>query len=106
MLVHHLKFYNEVVLTRLSGTNPRISSANGFDMMPIKNEQEWRQLVDDCLQSAKKIAEAALVFPADQLDTVPAGGHNHMYKNLHGIAEHAHYHVGQITILKNLLRCA
>lgn len=104
MLVHHLKFYNEVVLKRLHGTNPKISSANGFDMPPVENEEQWKQLVNDCLQSAKKLAEAALVFPAEKLESVPAGGHNNMYKNLHGIAEHAHYHVGQITILKKLLR--
>lgn len=104
MLVHHLKFYNEVVLKRLQGTNPKISSANGFDMPPIQNEQQWKQLVSDCLQSAKNLAEAALAFPADKLESVPVGGHNNMYKNLHGIAEHVHYHLGQITILKKLLR--
>jgi hypothetical protein len=26
------------------------------------------------------------------------------YRNLHGIIEHAHYHLGQIVLLKKLIR--
>ena len=104
MLVHHLKFYNEIVLKRLQGSNPKLSNANGFDIPLIENEEQWKQLVEDCLQSAKKLAEATTVFPAEKLGSIPNDGHTTMYKNLHGIAEHAHYHIGQITIIKKLLR--
>ena len=31
-LVHHLTFYNSVVISRLSGEDPEITAANGFDM--------------------------------------------------------------------------
>ena len=43
-LVHHLSFYNEVVIQRLSGTIPVIDESNGFDVPAIKNEDDWARI--------------------------------------------------------------
>ena len=57
-LLYHMSFYNDVVMQRLAGVNPAISSANGFDIPPIKNEHDWKKLKERNLDSARKLAEA------------------------------------------------
>src|SRR3954464_15889023 len=57
-LVHHISFYNEIVLKRLQGINPVIGNANGFDLPPVQNEQDWTKLKERCFQSAHDLAAA------------------------------------------------
>ena len=103
-LVHHLSFYNDVVMQRLAGINPVITEANGFDLPAIKNEHDWKKLKERNLESARKLAEAVKKFPEEKIFEPTITGHTTHYKTLHGIAEHAHYHLGQIVLLKKLVQ--
>jgi uncharacterized damage-inducible protein DinB len=103
-LVYHISFYNEIVLKRLQGISPVIGNANGFDLPPIKNEHDWTKLKEKCFQSARDLAAAVLKFPEERLFELTVTGHSTNYKTLHGVAEHAHYHLGQIVLLKKLIK--
>jgi len=103
-LLYHIKFYNKHVMQRLEGTAPAINDANGFDMPPLENENDWKKLVDDTHQSFIRLAGAAKNFPEERLSEITPNGDSSYYKTLHGIVEHAHYHLGQIIILKHLIR--
>ena len=103
-LVYHISFYNEIVLQRLQGINPSISSANGFDLPPIKSEHDWFQIKQRCFQSAHDLAAAVIKLPEEKLGELTVTGHSTHYKTLHGVAEHAHYHLGQIVLLKKLVK--
>lgn len=105
-LLYHLTFYNEVVLQRLLGIYEAIPSSNGFDLPVLSSEESWQKLKDNNLQSAHKLSEGILLFPEDRLFDLTANGGSTYYKNLHGIAEHAHYHLGQMVILKKLIRAS
>ena len=50
------------------------------------------------------IAEAVKKFPEEKIFEPTITGHTTHYKTLHGIAEHAHYHLGQIILLKKLVK--
>lgn len=43
-LLHHITFYNEVVLERLKGNIPLISEANGFDVPILTKVNDWLEL--------------------------------------------------------------
>ncbi|HNP21396.1 MAG TPA: DinB family protein [Panacibacter sp.] len=103
-LVHHLTFYNSVVISRLSGEDPEITAANGFDMPPVRTEFAWEQLKNSCLKSGAELAAIVKTIPQEKLCEPTVHGNATYYKTLHGISEHAHYHLGQIVILKKLLR--
>lgn len=103
-LVHHLSFYNDIVMQRLSGNDPVIGETNGFDVPAINNEEDWIKLKERNTQSAQQLAEAVKAFPEEKIFELTATGHATNYKTLHGIAEHAHYHLGQIVLLKKLIR--
>jgi len=103
-LVYHISFYNEIVLNRLQGINPVISNANGFDLPPVRDEHDWIRLKERCFQSAHDLAELVTKFPEEKLGELTVTGHSTNYKTLHGIVEHAHYHLGQIVLLKKLVK--
>ena len=103
-LVHHLSFYNDIAMQRLSGNNPVISASNGFDVAEIKNEEDWIKMKEDNIESAHQLASAIRKFPEEKIFELSPTGLATYYKTLHGIVEHAHYHLGQIVLLKKLIR--
>lgn len=103
-LLHHITFYNEVVLERLHGSNPKINDANGFNIPILSDQEEWQQLKQRNLQSAHNLAEAVKKFPEEKLFLPIVPGLSIAYKTLHGVIEHAYYHLGQMVLLRNLIR--
>lgn len=103
MLVNHLEFYNFVITKRLLGTEPVIDDGNGF-ATSIQNENDWQLLIQRTLDSFKQLANRISQLPPEKMqELTPAGGYT-FYKMLHGLSEHAHYHLGQIILLKKLVR--
>ncbi len=103
-LLHHITFYNEVVLERLKRNIPFISNANGFDVPVLNNERDWIELKERNIQSAQYLAEAVKQFPEEKIFEPILPDFSTVYKTLHGVIEHTHYHLGQIVIIKNLVR--
>jgi len=103
-LLHHLSFYNDVVSMRLMGINPEIDEINGFNVPAIKNEHDWQLLKDAVFASAANLSDAVRKFPEEKINDLTVTEHSTYYKTLHGLAEHAHYHLGQIVLIKKLVR--
>lgn len=103
-ILYHIGFYNWIIQQRLKGDNPEINSANGFDLPEIKNERDWQELKSNVMQSAKELAQAVDTYPEEKLFLPIIKDGSTVYKSVHGVIEHAHYHLGQIILLKNLLR--
>lgn len=108
-LLHHVTFYNRVIQQRLEGIDPVIDAANGFDLPVLGSDEDWERLKADNLQSATALAEQIRKIP-DEILQEPilkeVAGSSSYYRQLQGVVEHAHYHLGQIVILKNLIRKA
>lgn len=103
-ILYHITFYTRVVEERLRGNAPHINDANGFDMPPLQNDTDWQKLKADNLDAARSLAEVIRTVPDEKLAEPVLPGMSSYYKQLHGVIEHAHYHLGQIVILKNLIR--
>ena len=103
-LVNHLCYWNEVLLQRSKGKNPFIPELNGYDVKELKDESDWSKLKEETHESFTKLADAVKNFPEENLDGSYALGKSSYYKNFQGIVEHAHYHLGQVVIIKKLIR--
>lgn len=104
-LVRHLTFWNRVMARRAQGQSTTIGPANGFDTGPsLAAEADWQALLADLEQSAHELAAAIRTVPPGQLEEAILPGYSTTYKNLQGAVEHLHYHLGQVVILKNLVR--
>src|SRR5436305_12179363 len=43
-LLHHLFYWNDIMMQRINGSNPSIPDTNGFDVDELKNESDWNDL--------------------------------------------------------------
>lgn len=102
-LVYHITFYNEIMVERLYGEWPEINSANGFDMDPVTNEEDWQILKMRNYESFAVLAGMVRKLKPERLGHPIIQGRDQTYKSLHGVVEHAFYHMGQIVLLKKLI---
>ncbi|WP_162903407.1 DinB family protein [Taibaiella koreensis] len=105
-LLHHITFYNKVILARLQGVDPYIGGPNGFDVPTLDGQAGWEKLQSDNLASAQQLADAIRKVPEEALDqpVLKDKASSSYYRQLHGVIEHAHYHLGQIVLLKKMIR--
>ncbi|SJZ87172.1 DinB family protein [Sediminibacterium ginsengisoli] len=103
-IVRHLLFWNRVMIQRIEGVQPEIPAANGFDVPPVQSDADWKALIKNMLASAAELALAIKNTDDTKLEMPIIAGFTTTYKNLQGTVEHIHYHLGEIMILKKLIR--
>jgi DinB superfamily len=103
-ILHHLTYWNRVMVQRIGGVRVAIPDRNGFDTPQLDTEQDWQQLKADNLASAHELATAINSFDENRLMEPILEGYSSGYKNMQGTVEHIHYHLGQLVILKHLVR--
>jgi uncharacterized damage-inducible protein DinB len=104
-LVFHIGYYIKAVLKVLQGGPLDAHDKYSFDLPEIKNEEEWKKLVETTLANAEELAKEIerlndQQFSSDLAD--PKYGSKH--RNIMGLIEHTHYHLGQIALLKKLVQ--
>ena len=103
-LIHHLSYWNRIMIQRINGIKPDIPESNGFNVPPLRTDQDWGNLKKDHFASAHELADAILKVDESRLEESILTDYSSVYKNLQGTVEHVHYHLGQIVIIKKLVR--
>ncbi len=104
-LVFHINYYVTAALGVLKGAPLTAKDIYSFDHPPISTEEQWQQLLRETRAEAEHLASLIEQLPDAKLaETFAADEYGNFYRNLHGIIEHAYYHLGQIVLLKKLLR--
>ncbi|RAJ05204.1 hypothetical protein LX64_02358 [Chitinophaga skermanii] len=104
-LVFHMNYYVSAVLKVLEGGTLQASDKVSFDVPAITNEAAWRLLVDKALTEGDAFATAITTLHEPQLfEVFEKEAYGNYYRNLLGIIEHTHYHLGQIAVIKKILR--
>ncbi|MBS1585825.1 MAG: DUF1572 domain-containing protein [Bacteroidetes bacterium] len=103
-LVYHTHYFIVVTAKVLEGNPLDAHDKYSFDHPPIQSEQDWEQFLDTVWASANHFAELVEQLPDSRLwETFVEEKYGTYYRNIQGIIEHTHYHLGQITLLKKLL---
>ena len=104
-LVFHIHYYITPVIRVLEGGQLQASDQFSFDLTTIYSADDWQELVTKLLTDAELLAIAMEQFDVSRLLEDFAGlAYGSYYRNLHGMIEHTHYHLGQITLIKKMLR--
>lgn len=104
-LVFHINYYVENVLKVLQGSPLNASDKLSFNVPPINNAGDWQKLIDKTLvEAALFAAEIKSMEEGKLFEIFIDPKYGDYYRNLHGIVEHSHYHLGQIVLLKKILR--
>ncbi len=75
-----------------------------FEHPPIISQQDWEKLLNKTWAEAEKFTGFIEQLPEDKLwEDFSDKKYGNYYRNIHGIIEHAHYHLGQIVLIKKIL---
>lgn len=102
-LVYHTMYYMKVQLPVMNGGELVASDKESFNHPPLKNEQEWLDLKQEMFDLVETYATKVESLP-DHIFEKPMADEKYgsYYRNIHGVIEHSHYHLGQIVLLKKL----
>jgi hypothetical protein len=103
-LVFHMNYYVAAVIEVLKGHDLNASDALSYDCPPIDSESEWNVFVAKVLADAEVFSTLIEQLDDDQFSRVFCEEkYGSYFRNVLGIIEHTHYHLGQISLLKKLL---
>ena len=104
MLVYHINYFVDAVVTVLQGEQLTAHDKYSFDLSPILSQQDWEKLLDKTWINAETFAGLVEQLPENKLwEDFSDKKYGNYYRNLHGIIEHTHYHLGQIVLIKKIL---
>lgn len=103
-LTFHISYYISAVLKVLQGGTLDAHDKFSFDLPPVTSEDDWQKLVSKTFSEAEQFADLIENLPENKLhEFFTDEKYGTYYRNLHGIIEHTHYHLGQIAILKKIV---
>ncbi|KGE85049.1 MAG: DinB family protein [Phaeodactylibacter xiamenensis] len=104
-LVYHATYYLPHIASVLEGGPLQARDKYSWETPDIQSEADWQALLDAVWADAERLIAATAKLPEEQMwADFSDPKYGHYFSNLNGIIEHLHYHLGQIVLLKKLLR--
>ena len=104
VLLYHMNYYVSACSMVLREEPLDAHDKYSFDLPPIQSLQDWEKLLDDAWKNAESFATLIEQLPETKLwETFSNEKFGNYYRNIHGVIEHIHYHLGQIVLIKKLL---
>jgi hypothetical protein len=104
-LVFHIHYFVQVATKVLEGGPLDGKDELSFAHPSIHSQKDWNDFLNWVFSEGEKFALLVEKLPEEKLGenfTDPKYGI--YYRNLHGIIEHTHYHLGQIALIKKMVK--
>lgn len=103
-LAYHVHYFVQAVLPVFRGELLDAHDKYSFDHPPIRSREDWENLLDKMWADAEDFAGLIEQLPEQKLwEDFSEQKYGTYYRNIHGIIEHTHYHLGQIALIKKML---
>ncbi|HET7899168.1 MAG TPA: DUF1572 domain-containing protein [Flavisolibacter sp.] len=104
LLVYHMHYYVAAILKVMQGGPLDAKDQYSFDLPPLQTQMDWERLQQSVWTDAEDLAKLVESLPEEKLWENFAGEkYGTVYRNIQGLIEHTHYHLGQIALIKKLL---
>ncbi|MGL5888992.1 MAG: DUF1572 domain-containing protein [Bacteroidia bacterium] len=104
-LVYHINYYIVAVSGVLRGEVLNAKDEYSFSHPPVESQHDWDVLISKVLGDAERFAKLVEQIPdAKFSEDFTNSKYGSYHRNLLGIIEHTHYHLGQIAVIKKMLR--
>jgi hypothetical protein len=102
-LVFHTNYYLNAVSCGLEGKSVDAKHQLSFVHPAIESQDDWESLLTTIFSDAENFAKQIEEMPEKKLWENVSEKHGNYYRNIQGVIEHNHYHLGQIVQIKKLL---
>ncbi|MCJ8209248.1 DUF1572 domain-containing protein [Mucilaginibacter sp. RS28] len=104
-LSYHIGYYVTAISSVLKGQPLTAKDKFSFDHPPVESEEAWSAMLMRIRSEAEELIRLIEGLPSEALDKDFADPkYGTYYRNLLGLIEHTHYHLGQIAVIKKLIR--
>ena len=104
-LIFHINYYINAVLQVLHNKPLEARDKYSFDLPPIHSKKDWDQLLSKTWKEAEEFAQLIEKLTDQELLSIMIDEkYGTYYRNFQGIIEHSHYHLGQIALIKKIIR--
>lgn len=105
LLVFHMNYYVSTILKVIQGQSLNAHDKYSFELGSLNSEEDWQQLMNKSFTEAQVLATAIEQLPQEKLNDIFFEEKYGSYlRNFLGLIEHCHYHLGQIVIIKKMVR--
>ena len=103
-LVFHINYYVDLIIKVLESKPLEGHDKYSFNLPPIQSTNDWEDLLNTSWANAEKFVKMVEALPDEKLrDTFVVEKYGNYYRNLEGVIQHTHYHLGQIVVIKKLI---
>jgi hypothetical protein len=104
-LTYHINYYIAGILNVFEGGALEIRDKFSFDLPPINSEASWEKMLAEMWANAEKFADHVERMSDEQLDAVfVEEKYGNYRRNIEGMIEHSYYHLGQIALIKKMIK--
>lgn len=104
-LTYHIHYYVKAVSAVLNGDSLRAKDELSFTHPTIHSQEDWTNFLEQIWQEAHLFSDRIKTLSDDTLEqNFTDVKYGIYYRNLQGIIEHSHYHLGQISLIKKIIR--
>jgi uncharacterized damage-inducible protein DinB len=104
-LTYHIHYYIPAITKVLQGEPLVAKDEYSFAHPPINSQQDWENFLLEVWAAAETLATLIEQLPDSKLSEDFADAkYGTYFRNLHGLIEHTHYHLGQIALIKKIIQ--
>ena len=105
VLVYHMHYYVRLQSHVLNGGSMGGYDKDPFNAPPVGSAADWEAVLANVYAEGEAFALMIEKFSDERLEEIfLEKRYGSVYRNLHGNIEHMHYHLGQIVLLKKMIR--
>jgi uncharacterized damage-inducible protein DinB len=105
VLAQHIHYYINGINNVFQGGTLDIRDKYSFDFAPIQSQQEWDVFLTKFWNDAEAFAQWIEKMPDEMLNQAFVDAkYGTFQRNMDGMIEHSYYHLGQIVLIKKLLK--
>ncbi len=104
-LTFHVNYYIAGLIIVLEGGPLEIRDKYSFDYPAIQSEEEWLNMINKFCVDAEKYIALVESLPEEKLyEFFVDEKYGNVLRNINVIVEHTYYHLGQLVIIKRMIR--
>lgn len=104
-LTYHINYYIAGILNVFEGGALEIRDKYSFDLPPLQSKEDWERLRSELSSNSEKFAHHLDLLSDEQLDGFFVEQKYGTYRrNMEGVIEHSYYHLGQVALIKKMVR--
>ena len=104
-LSYHLNYYIAGVLQVFEGGALEIRDKYSFDLPSIESHEAWEKLLNNLWFNTERFAaQVELMSDAQLAAAFVDPKYGDYRRNIEGMIEHCYYHLGQIVLIKKMIR--